>query len=181
MRTRNCRPGGHATARLQNCALVTVENNSQQSSGLAARHHSRRHFRWLIRSAARIAIKAGHSRRAAFALRAEMPRPMADRRELRRPSGCRHSVRTVRCAASLVSKVGSFLAVLVFSSRLFAFRTSANRPFDTFHSPAGGDCCWTCSSHRPRRCRWRLREVFFVIGQFLIGSTGSHENPRERH
>jgi hypothetical protein len=74
----------------------------------------------------------------------------------------------------------SFLTVLVLSFRPLAFPTSANRPLDSFHSSAGGDCCW-CSSHGPRRHRWRRRGGLFPIGQSLIASTGSHEKPRQRH
>jgi hypothetical protein len=86
------------------------------------------------------------------------------------------SVCTLRFTASLVRfQVSSFLTAFVLSFRPLALPTSANRPLDTFDSPAGGDCCWTCSRHETRR---RLREVLFAIGQFLIASTGRQEHPR---
>jgi hypothetical protein len=71
---------------------------------------------------------------------------------------------SVSGASSVRFQVSSFLTALVLSFRSLVFSTSANRPLDTFHSPAGGDCCWTCSSHGPRRCRWRLRGVLFPTG-----------------
>ena len=91
--------------------------------------------------------------------------PKASRGEPRRPRTCRHSVRTLVSATPLVKfQVSSFLTALVLSFRPLVFPTSANRPLDSFHGSAGGDCCWTCSSHGPRRCRWRLRGVLFPIG-----------------